>query len=168
MRSKQKQIANIVLMAISVVVLLIGAPVPKSQAQTCEAVGGAKCYYVSPTGDDANPGTFAQPRFRPQEALRLVRPGDVVYLRGGTYTKDHSYTYANVWDVPSSGVHHIFINLGSVGIPAWASITGKSESWGVASGQPGQPITVKAYPGERVHAQNAGHIRSGSLAKENA
>jgi len=168
MRSKQKQIANIVFMAISVVFLLIGAPTPQSQAQTCEAVSGAKCYYVSPTGKDTNPGTFSAPLFRPQEALRLVQPGDFVYLRGGTYTSSNSYTYANVWDVPASGVHYIFINLGHVGIPAWASRTGKSETWGVASGQPGQPITIKAYLGERVHVQNAGHIRIGSLAKENA
>ena len=46
----------------------------------------AQPYFVSPTGDDANPRTFKQPfatLHRAQQAVRQKR-GDV-FLRGGTY-----------------------------------------------------------------------------------
>lgn len=42
--------------------------------------------YVSPDGDDANHGRSADAPLRTvQRAADIVRPGDVVYLRGGTY-----------------------------------------------------------------------------------
>ena len=48
----------------------------------------AKTYYVAPDGDDGNPGTLEAPfatitKAHDNEALQ---PGDVIYLRGGTYT----------------------------------------------------------------------------------
>ncbi|HLP07853.1 MAG TPA: PDZ domain-containing protein [Opitutaceae bacterium] len=46
----------------------------------------AQPYFVSPNGDDANPGTLEQPFATPQRAQQAVRAkrGDV-FLRGGTY-----------------------------------------------------------------------------------
>ncbi|HSU52433.1 MAG TPA: right-handed parallel beta-helix repeat-containing protein [Candidatus Dormibacteraeota bacterium] len=41
--------------------------------------------FVSPTGDDNNPGTLAQPFFNLARAISLAAPGNVIYLRGGTY-----------------------------------------------------------------------------------
>lgn len=40
--------------------------------------------YVSTTGNDANPGTLAQPKLDPQAAI-IANPGKVIRLRGGTY-----------------------------------------------------------------------------------
>jgi pectate disaccharide-lyase len=42
-------------------------------------------YYVSPTGNDSNPGTYNQPFYTFQKAVDLSQPGDIIYLRGGTY-----------------------------------------------------------------------------------
>jgi hypothetical protein len=42
-------------------------------------------YYIAPNGNDANPGTLAKPFKTWGKILNLVKPGDLVYLRGGTY-----------------------------------------------------------------------------------
>ncbi len=46
-------------------------------------------YWVSPTGNDANPGTFGAPFATIAKAMSLsstvFRPGDTVFVRGGTY-----------------------------------------------------------------------------------
>jgi Right handed beta helix region/Disaggregatase related len=44
-----------------------------------------KIYYVSPTGNDANPGTIDRPWATLNKATTTLQPGDTVYLRGGTY-----------------------------------------------------------------------------------
>lgn len=42
-------------------------------------------YFISPKGSDTNPGTFEEPFASLQKANTVVQPGDMVYLRGGTY-----------------------------------------------------------------------------------
>ncbi|MBU0490885.1 MAG: right-handed parallel beta-helix repeat-containing protein, partial [Chloroflexi bacterium] len=42
-------------------------------------------YYVSPTGNDANPGTIARPWQTIQQAADTLVAGDTVYIRAGTY-----------------------------------------------------------------------------------
>jgi parallel beta-helix repeat protein len=44
-----------------------------------------EAYYVSPDGNDMNPGTFLQPWRTIGKAARSVIPGDTVYVRAGTY-----------------------------------------------------------------------------------
>src|SRR5262249_28766555 len=43
-------------------------------------------YYVSPAGNDANPGTQASPWRTIGKANSSLRPGDRVLIRAGTYT----------------------------------------------------------------------------------
>jgi len=43
-------------------------------------------YYIATTGNDANPGTQSLPFRTFAKALTVVRPGDTVAVRGGTYT----------------------------------------------------------------------------------
>jgi hypothetical protein len=45
----------------------------------------ASVFYVSPSGDDANPGTRAKPWKTLQHAAERAKPGMTVNLRGGTY-----------------------------------------------------------------------------------
>jgi hypothetical protein len=53
----------------------------------CGATGPGGCYYVDAGGgDDANPGTSAQPFRTVQRAAGVVSPGDVVIVRNGVYT----------------------------------------------------------------------------------
>ncbi len=49
------------------------------------AAASAADYFVSPTGDDANPGSLARPFRTIQKAADLMQPGDTCYVRGGTY-----------------------------------------------------------------------------------
>jgi hypothetical protein len=45
----------------------------------------AKEFYVAPNGKDTNPGTKQQPFESIMKAQEMAAPGDIVYLRGGTY-----------------------------------------------------------------------------------
>jgi len=47
----------------------------------------AATYYVATTGNDANPGTQAQPFRTIRKGLTVLRAGDTLYLRGGTYNE---------------------------------------------------------------------------------
>jgi hypothetical protein len=49
------------------------------------ACAPAATYYVSPTGSDSNVGTIDKPFANLYRATSKTLPGDVVYLRGGTY-----------------------------------------------------------------------------------
>ncbi len=42
-------------------------------------------YYISPAGDDANPGTFERPWATLHKAAAALEAGDTVYVREGTY-----------------------------------------------------------------------------------
>ena len=43
-------------------------------------------YYVSPAGNDSNPGSISQPFFTLNKAWSVVSAGDIVYMRGGNYS----------------------------------------------------------------------------------
>lgn len=45
----------------------------------------ARTIYVSTSGNDANPGTETSPYLNIQKAVDEAAPGDIIYLRGGTY-----------------------------------------------------------------------------------
>ena len=49
------------------------------------ATSGAKTYYLSPTGNDANACTITAPCFTLERAWQLVAAGDTIYMRGGDY-----------------------------------------------------------------------------------
>lgn len=49
---------------------------------------GKSALYVSPQGNDANPGSLYLPWKTIRKAASSVKPGDLVYIRGGTY---HEY-----------------------------------------------------------------------------
>jgi ankyrin repeat protein len=51
-------------------------------------------YYVSPDGNDSNPGTINNPFRSIHEAIAVVGPGDTIFVRTGTYTlKDTIHLY---------------------------------------------------------------------------
>jgi len=52
--------------------------------------------YVSPEGDDGNPGTFERPPKTLKAAFAALTPGTTLYLRGGTY-------YEGGLNIPSGG-----------------------------------------------------------------
>jgi hypothetical protein len=48
--------------------------------------------YVATDGDDANPGTIAQPFKTITKAISVATPGDTIYVRGGTYALTSTIT----------------------------------------------------------------------------
>lgn len=75
-------------------------------------------YYVSPSGDDTNPGTIGSPFRNWQKLADVLNPGDIGYIRGGTY-------------VPTTAMN-LFRHCD------WSNINGTSAS----------PIIIQNYPGE--------------------
>jgi hypothetical protein len=60
-------------------------------------------YYVATTGSDANPGTLAQPFRTIQHGLDVATaPGDTVYVRGGTYKEQVTFTHSGTAGAPIS------------------------------------------------------------------
>lgn len=49
------------------------------------AIASATSYYISPTGSDSNNGSITSPFFTLNKAWSVVKPGDIIYARGGTY-----------------------------------------------------------------------------------
>jgi uncharacterized repeat protein (TIGR02059 family) len=47
----------------------------------------ATTYYVAPNGSDSNPGTITQPWASWQKGFSSIIAGDILYIRGGTYTR---------------------------------------------------------------------------------
>jgi len=89
-------------------------------SQPMAAPGGS--YYVAPNGSDNNPGTLTQPFKTLQRAVPRLRPGETLIVRAGEYDTGLGL---------SGGLSH-----------GGASIIPSGTSWD-------NPVTIKAYPGER-------------------
>jgi hypothetical protein len=92
-------------------------------------------YFVSTTGNDANPGTFTQPWGTWQKAFNTADAGDIVYFRGGVWYPGESLIIApkylsEVWGGPYYG------NLGTAE----------------------NPIRYYNYPGEKPILDGRDHI----------
>jgi hypothetical protein len=57
----------------------------------------AATYYVATNGSDANPGTVAAPFYNVSKATALAAPGDIIFMRGGTFY------YTNIIRITNSG-----------------------------------------------------------------
>ncbi|RQW02636.1 DUF1565 domain-containing protein, partial [candidate division KSB1 bacterium] len=51
--------------------------------------------YIAPNGDDANPGTIAQPFATFSKAIAEAMSGDTIYVRGGTYNLTTTITISS-------------------------------------------------------------------------
>lgn len=62
---------------------------------------GSTSYYISPTGNDSNPGTKSAPFKSMMKAQEVASSGDTVYIRGGVYDEfeiaktDSNYNYVH-------------------------------------------------------------------------
>jgi hypothetical protein len=90
----------------------------------CVVPGFAATWFVAPDGDDSATGSIEQPFATIQRAQQSVEPGDTVFLRGGTY---------HLTDQHISKQRSIFAHI---------TVLDKS-------GEPGRPITYRAYQNEK-------------------
>ncbi len=59
------------------------------------AASTGAAFYVATTGDDANPGTLAQPWKTIQKAMNALQPGQIAYVRAGTYETGGTFGTSN-------------------------------------------------------------------------
>jgi hypothetical protein len=75
--------------------LVLATTTPRQpERAACPSVKGAR--FVSPSGDDSNPGTIAQPWKTIEKAKSAAHPGETIALRGGTYGAHGKITYFDV------------------------------------------------------------------------
>ncbi|PGR48660.1 sugar isomerase [Bacillus thuringiensis] len=67
--------------------MLIFTLPPSTIAQSNNNVISVTHYYVSPTGNDLNPGTLDQPFVTIQKAANVTKEGRTIYIRGGVYNQ---------------------------------------------------------------------------------
>lgn len=107
------------------IVVLLGA---------CPA--GAAEYFISPTGNNANPGTLADPWGSFDFAIDRLDPGDTLFVRGGTYNLNSrlrlrsgdggtSSNPVNIWAYETGGIMEQPV----------LDFSGMNESWGSSSGR---------------------------------
>jgi hypothetical protein len=128
----------------------------------CAAAPGGNEIFIALDGDDSNPGTIEAPLATFGSAVTRAMPGDVIYVRAGTYGKaqamvsgvnrhDDSYPATScpegqaLADQYCFTDKHAFIALKD--FSGWAS---KSAPFKVQSGTAEEPIAICAYPGEHV------------------
>jgi hypothetical protein len=85
--------------------LVIRTTIAISAFAVLQASSQAATYYVSPTGNDTNAGTIAKPFASLYRATSKTAPGDIVYLRGGTY----KYTVPQT--IQGTGTATAYLNL---------------------------------------------------------
>ncbi|MEP7164959.1 MAG: hypothetical protein ABI741_09695 [Ferruginibacter sp.] len=85
----------------------------------CSVISQAKTYYVSTTGNDANPGTQASPYKTWDKLSSVMVAGDIAYIRGGIYYSTKG----------KSASAHVY----------WQNLNGTASNW----------ITIQNYPGEQ-------------------
>ena len=81
-----------VLAAISGAADLLSPPSGAQAGPNLAALSAGSSYYVSPTGNDSNPGTEAQPFRTIGKAATVVQPGSTVYIKAGTYREQVAAT----------------------------------------------------------------------------
>jgi parallel beta-helix repeat protein len=92
---------------VSAVRAAVAEPTPASPSSgrvPGPATAPAAARYLSPNGSDANSGTLAAPLRTLQRALAMARPGDTLYVRGGTYDVTKRITHARVAGTPSAPI----------------------------------------------------------------
>jgi hypothetical protein len=63
-------------------------------------VTSGKVYYIAPNGNDSAAGTQAAPWARIENAASKMKPGDLAYLRGGTYNGSMAPTASGAQGAP--------------------------------------------------------------------
>ncbi len=120
---------------------------PLPRAAKSEAIS-VPAYFVDPTmGDDANDGSREKPWKTLQHSVRQLKPGETLYLRGGTYYEKVYLTRSGTEDSP------IIISAYPGEQPVLDGglrefFESPAESWQPAKdGAPGEYVSTKTYPG---------------------
>ena len=84
-------------------------------------------YYISPSGNDGNSGTLVSPWYTLARAWQVLAPGDILYLRGGTYayTSQAQCYCVGVNGTPSQRIRvENYVNAGVPEVPIFTKGSG--------------------------------------------
>ena len=95
-KEKQK-IKNVLILCMRKVIILLFLLI--------SVVVNATTYYVATTGNDSYPGTINQPFLSWQYSFNKLLPGDILYVRGGTYTEVYGASGNSYFGVKISSSH---------------------------------------------------------------
>jgi len=84
-RTRRKYMASLGLLGLGAVGGSMLATTDTAQSEQRQPARSNADYYVSTVGNDRNPGSGRQPFGTIERALAAMSPGDVTYVRGGTY-----------------------------------------------------------------------------------
>ncbi|MGU9546037.1 right-handed parallel beta-helix repeat-containing protein [Bacillus cereus] len=87
------------ILILSFIILILTLPTP-AFALSHNNVSSITNYYVSPTGNDLNPGTLDQPFATIQKAADVAKQGSTVYIRGGSYNQKVHVTSSGISGAP--------------------------------------------------------------------
>ncbi|WP_127530110.1 sugar-binding protein [Paenibacillus kobensis] len=111
--SVKREWRSILMTVLTVVLVMANFSVPQA-ASAAETSAAQAVYYVSPSGDDVNPGTITAPFKTIQHARDIIRSvnasmtGDIyVYLRGGDYPVSSTIEFTPS-DSGTNGYHIIY------------------------------------------------------------
>jgi hypothetical protein len=87
-------------------------------------VSSGNIYFVSPSGNNSNNGSFASPWLTPAKARATVGAGDTVYFRAGTYTTTDNDGAVMECNSACNGTSTAYVNL--LGYPGETATLGGS------------------------------------------
>lgn len=92
-----KKLLFIFILSFSMLILTVPASI---LAQSNNIAISVTNYYVSPTGNDLNPGTLDRPFATIQKAANVAKEGSTIYIRGGIYNQKVRVTHSGVSGAP--------------------------------------------------------------------
>lgn len=120
------------------------------------AVKSGNTFYIALNGSDSNPGTLAQPWATINQAAKLLKAGDTVYLRGGTYRITEQIR------PKSSGSKNAWI--------VYASYPGEQAIIDASDVKVGPPVGTPPFPQDEgaFQVEKASYIRINNLKITNS
>jgi len=120
------------------------SPTLQSVTGSGSAVVG-NVFYVSPSGNDSNPGTLSSPWRTINSSLTRLNPGDTLFLRGGTYFESVNATVSGTSVAPITIESYPGENATiDSGVPAFRTV-GNSD-WELFNSSIGEYRSVNTYP----------------------
>src|SRR6202050_2405308 len=125
--------------------------------------GGGNTYYVSPSGNDSNPGTNAAPWLTIQHAASTVAAGSTVYVEPGTYNESINVTVSGTSSAPITFIGQSGAIVGGTGLTPTTSQT--QGLWNIGSATPAgvdvSYVTIQGFTIENYTTSNANATPAG-------
>ena len=117
---------------------MTSSPATALTGTTTSVTPATATYYVSTTGNDANPGTLNAPWRTIGKASRTAGPGAIVYVRGGVYREQVSLSNSGSATAPIKFLAYSgetpVVDASSISMSNWSALFSISGNYVTASG----------------------------------